>query len=190
MSVELTVSLISAVVALGSAALTALLGARVAEQQRARRKQEERLDLMNRVRDPVLWAAFDLQARIYNITAQRFLLVYLLRGSAEQRAYAQRNTLFLFAQYLAWVEIVRRSVHFLDLGNKEENRKIVNQFSRISGVLNSDAFPDLLFCIFRGDQRALGEIMIESSGDGELACIGYAEFCARTDADPSSLAFG
>jgi hypothetical protein len=65
MSVGLTVSLISAVVALGSAVLTAVLGARAAkgrlqlqaeidEQHEARRNQEERLSLMNRVRDPVL----------------------------------------------------------------------------------------------------------------------------------------
>jgi hypothetical protein len=196
MSVELAVSLISAAVALGSVVLTAVLGARAAEgrlqlqaeieeQRTARVKLEDRLDLMNRIRDPVLWAAFDLQSRVYNIAAQGFLLVYLLRGSAEQRAYARRNTLFLFAQYLAWVEIVRRSVHFLDLGDKQENREVVNQFSKISGVLNSDGFPDPLFCIFRGDQRAIGEIMIEVLADGELSCIGYAEFCARTDADPS-----
>lgn len=196
MSVELAVSLISAAVALGSVVLTALLGARAAEgrlqlqaeieeQRAARVKQEERLDLMKRVRDPVLWAAFDLQSRIYNIAAQRFLLVYLLRGTAEQRAYAQQNTLFLFAQYLAWVEIVRRSVHFLDLGDKRENRELVNQFSKISSILNSDGFPDAIFCIFRGDQRAIGEIMIGARSDGELSCIGYAEFCARTDADPS-----
>jgi hypothetical protein len=196
MSVELAVSLISAAVALASAVLTALLGARTAkerlqlqaeieEQRAARVKQEERLDLMNRVRDPVLWAAFDLQSRIYNIVAQRLLPVYLLRGTAEQQAYVQRNTLFLFAQYLAWVEIIRRGVHFLDLGDKLEDREVVNQFSKISGILNSDGFPDTLFCIFRGDQRAIGEIMIEAPVDGEFSCIGYAEFCAKSDADPS-----
>ena len=190
------VSLISATVALGSAVLTALLGAwaakgrlqlqaEIEEQQAARVKQEERLDLMNRVRDPVLWAAFDLQSRIYNIVAQSLLPVYLLRGTAEQRKYVRRNTLFLFAQYLAWMEIIRRGVHFLDLGDKRENREVVNQFSKISGILNSDGFPDVVFCIFRGEQRAIGEIMIEAPADGEFSCIGYAEFCARADVDPS-----
>jgi hypothetical protein len=196
MDVELTVSLISAAAALASVVLTALLGARTAEgrlelqaeieEQRAvRAKQEDRLDLMNRVRLPLLWAAFDLQSRIYNIEAQAFLPVYLVDGTAEQRGYAQRNTLFLFAQYLAWVEIIRRGVYFLDLGSKQENRELVNQFSEIGGILNSDGFPDLLFCVFRGDQRAIGEIMLEASTDGELHCIGYANFCARLDTDPS-----
>jgi hypothetical protein len=196
MSTELTVSLISAAVALGSAVLAALLSARAAKaqvelqaeidrQQAVRRRKEDRQDLMNRIRDPVLWSAFDLQSRIFNIVAQEFLAVYLIRGSAEQRAYAQRNTLFLFAQYLAWVEIVRCSVQFLELGDKQENREVVNCFSKISSVLNSDGFPDCLFCIFRGDQRAIGEIMIDTAADGELGCLGYAEFCARIDTDPS-----
>jgi hypothetical protein len=185
MSIQLVVSSISAAVALGSALLAALLGARAARgqlelqaeidrQQTVRRKQEERQDLMNRVRDPLLWAAFDLQSRIFNIVAQGFLEVYLLHRVPERRAYAQRNTTFLFGQYLAWVEIVRRSVQFLDLGH----------FSRITRILSSDGYPDALFCIFRGDQRAIGEIMIDDSGGGELRCIGYAEFCSRVDADP------
>jgi hypothetical protein len=181
MSVELAVSLISAVVALGGAGLSALLSAQAAKgrmelqaeidrQQAARTKQEDRQDLMNRVRDPVLWAAFDLQSRIFNIEANGLLEVYLVHGSAEQRAYVQRNTLFLFAQYLAWVEVVRRSVQFLDLGSKQENREVVDRFSKISSVLNVDGFPDSLFCIFPGDQRAIGEIM--SGATSRLAWAG------------------
>ena len=195
MSFELAVTLISAAVALGSALLTAVLGARASRgqlelqaeidrQQMAHRKQEERQDLMSRIRDPVLWAAFDLQSRIYNIIEQGLLDVYLLHGSKEQRAYVQHNTAFLFAQYLAWVEVVRRSVYFLDLGGKRENRELVDHFSRISSILNSDGYPDSLFCIFRGDQRAIGEIMIETSAGGEFSCIGYAAFCSRMDDDP------
>ena len=195
MGIDLAVSLISAAVALGCALLTALLAPgppagswscrpKSIGSRRPAVKQEKRQDLMNRIRDPVLWSAFDLQSRIYNLVAQGFQEVYLLRGSAEQRAYAQRNTAFLFGQYLAWAEIVRRSVQFLDLGSKQENRELVDNFFKIGTILNSDGFPDSLFCIFRGDQRAIGEIMIDNSADGELACIGYAEFCSRMDADP------
>jgi hypothetical protein len=61
----------------------------------------------------------------------------------------------------------------------------VNQFFKISGILNSDGFPNTLFCIFRGDQRAIGEIMIETPADGDFSCTGYAEFCARSDNNPS-----
>ena len=187
MGAELVVSLISAGAALVSVFLTAFLSARtgarqselqaeIERQQAARRRQEERTDLMSQVRDPLLWAAFDLQSRVYNIVVGHFLPIYRDGGSAEQKSYAQRNTLFLFAQYFAWVEIVRRSVRFLDLGGPSDNRRVVDHLSRISSVLNSDGFSDLLFLIFRGDQRAIGEIMIESAPSGELGCIGYAEF--------------
>lgn len=196
MSVGTAVPLISAAVAFASAVATALLGAQAAQrlvllkaeidsQQIASRKQEERQDLMNRIRDPVLWAAFDLQSRIFNIVAQRFLEAYLQYGSPGKQSYAVRNTAFLFGQYLAWVEIVREKVQFLDLGNKQENRKVVDHFFNIGGILNSDGFRDQLFCIFRGDQRAIGEIMLDNSAEGELQCVGYAEFCSRMDVDPS-----
>ena len=66
--------------------------------------------MMSQVRDPLLWAAFDLQSRIFNIVDQFFLRAYFLHGSEEERAYAKRSTVFVFAQYLAWMEIVRRRV--------------------------------------------------------------------------------
>ena len=196
MGAELLVSLISAVAAVASALVAAFLSARasarqsqlqaeIEQQQAIRRKLEQRADLMSQVRDPLLWAAFDLQSRVYNIVTRQFLRVYRQSGAAEHKAYAQRNTLFLFAQYFAWVEIIRRSVHFLDLGSAKENREIVNHLSGISSVLTSGGFPDLLFLVFRGDQRAIGEIMIESHSPEELGCMGYAAFCAKLDTEES-----
>ena len=189
-------SLISAVAAVACALVTTFLSARasarqsqlqaeIEQQQAIRAKLEERADLMSQVRDPLLWAAFDLQSRVYNVVTRQFLNVYRQSGTAEHKAYAYRNTLFLFAQYFAWVEIIRRSVHFLDLGSEKENREIVNHLSGISNVLTSGSFPDLLFLVFRGDQRAIGEIMIESQLPGELGCMGYAAFCAKLDTEES-----
>jgi hypothetical protein len=197
---ELLVSLISAGAAIASALVAAFLSARasarqsqlqaeIEQQQALRRKLEERADVMSQVRDPLLWAAFDLQSRVYNIVTRQFLSVYQQSGAAEHKAYAQRNTLFLFAQYFAWVEIIRRRVQFLDLGSAQENREIVNHLSGISGVLTSRNFPDLLFLVFRGDQRAIGEIMIEPKFSAELGCLGYAAFCTRLDTERSFAAW-
>ena len=66
MSTAFVVSIISAVVAVGSAVITALLSAREGREritlqaeldrrQAVQRRQDERLDLMNRIRDPLLW---------------------------------------------------------------------------------------------------------------------------------------
>ncbi len=154
MKPELAISIVSAAVALASVVITAFLGARAGRQQlelqagidrqvETRRRQEQRDDVMGRIRDPLLWAAFDLQGRIFNIVAQQFLVAYLLNGSDDEREYARHSTVFVFAQYLGWVEIVRRSVQFLDLGNSKNNRDLVNCFSRAAGILSSDSFPDL-----------------------------------------------
>ena len=72
-----------------------------------------------------------------------------------------------------------------DLGSAKENREVVNHLSGISNVLTSSSFPDLLFLVFRGDQRAIGEIMIVSQSPETLGCIGYAAFCAKLDTEES-----
>lgn len=184
-SAALLVALVSGAVALVTAIATAFLGARQTRLKSELDKQQARQDLMSRIRDPGLLAAFDLQSRIYNVGAQQFLVAYLRDGSDDDRAYALKNTLFVFAQYLAWMEIVRRKVQFLDIGTDERNLQIVNAFWRIGGILSSDGYSDDLLRIFRGNQRALGEIMIVSRPDSELDVIGYAEFVHRLDTDQS-----
>jgi hypothetical protein len=70
------ISVISAVIAVLGAIAAAALGYRVQAQLKSR----ERMDYMGRYRDSLLWAAFDLQSRIYNI----------LRGfDASRRPYSK-----------------------------------------------------------------------------------------------------
>jgi AAA ATPase-like protein len=64
--------------------------------------------VMSRYREPLLRAAFHLQSRVYNIVEQAFLLRYLQRGSPAEQEYACRNTMFVLAEYLGWVEMLRR----------------------------------------------------------------------------------
>ncbi|PTH87716.1 hypothetical protein C9J60_12385 [Streptomyces sp. A244] len=134
---------------------------------------------MSRFRDPLLWAAFDFQSRLFNIVDGAFLRVYF--SAPHDREYAIRSTLHVLAEYLGWVEILRRRIFFLDLGNKEANRRIVALLTRIGTVLNGDGYPDRHFQLFRSDQRAIGELVIKGSKDD---CMGYAEFCERLESDP------
>ena len=60
---RLMISVISAVIAVLGAAATIALGYRVQTQLKSR----EHMDYMSRYRDALLWAAFDLQSRLYNI---------------------------------------------------------------------------------------------------------------------------
>jgi hypothetical protein len=132
----------------------------------------------------LLWAAFDLQSRVFNMVAQGFLQVYLAGGTPDEKEYARNNTMFVLAEYLRWVELVRRHVQVLDLGESpKDNRTLVDHLSKISGALNTDSLPPP-FRVFRGEQRAIGELMINDDSK-EPACIGYAKFCVRLTRDSS-----
>lgn len=180
------ISVISAAIAVLGAVVTATLGYRLQSNLKSR----EHMDYMSRYRDALLWAAFDLQSRLYNILRgyeldrlpdrKGFLTGFLVEGTERQADYVRRSTVFLFAEYLGWVEIFRRDLQFLDLGDSETNQQIMVLLTKISGILNeSHTYGAECFRIFRADQRALGEIMIEKdSKPGERQCIGYATFCS------------
>jgi hypothetical protein len=178
------ISIISAVIAVLGAITTAVLGYRVQAQLKSR----ERMDYMGRYRDSLLWAAFDLQSRIYNILrgfeasrrpySKGFLGAFLVEGTERQVNYVRRSTAFVFAEYLGWVEIFRRDLQFLDLGDSRTNRRTMFLLATISETFSATSTSETeCFRIFRPDQRAIGEIMIApDSKPGELRCLGYAAF--------------
>lgn len=131
-------------------------------------------------RDPLLRAAFDLQSRLYNIAARGFLSRYWIDGNEEQRFYARWSTLWLFGQYLGWVEILRREVQYLDLGSRTANRRLQRRLNEVSAALASDSRGGKdSFIIFRSDQRAIGEFMVverPSQTEHRPDCMGYSEF--------------
>ncbi len=124
MSVEIWVALISGAMAAGSVVLSARTAASTAQLQHdleSRRveatKEEQVEEITSRYREPLVRAAFDLQRRIYNIVRGGFMGRHLGVADEEEHRYARMSTLFVFAEYLGWVEIVRRGVQFLDLGD-------------------------------------------------------------------------
>jgi hypothetical protein len=205
MDTALAVALISGGVALVSAGLTAMtawrgrrlqqqldsqrlrLQAELDRRARVETKAEEAATLMARYRDPLLRAAFDLQSRLYNILEQDFLATYYRHSDAHVQEYARENTLYVLAEYLGWVEIVRREVSFLDLGDEQRTRELNDRLDRVRTALLTDHLPPA-FMLFHGQQRAIGELMIidlEGSGAGPRhACLGYAAF-AEKHSDPS-----
>ena len=196
MSGELVVAVLSSTVALASVAIsvwsarsTARLQSELEERRRQTSKEELVEEVMSRYREPLLRAAFDLQSRIYNIVRQRFLLNYLERGHPASQEYACRNTMFVVAEYLGWVEILRRGVQFLDLGDVRRNQLLVERLEAIGTILSTDRqYQGAVPRMFRGEQRAVGELMMSPAQAGETAvgqCIGYAAFSARLEQDPA-----
>ncbi len=182
------VSLLGAVIS-GAFAITAIvINRRSAVRDRAALADE----MAMRYRFPLLRAAFDLQTRLYNIGAMNFLGRYLggKDSPPERREYAISNTLYLIAQYLCYSEIIRRGMLLLDPVDRKRQRELMNAMEAVRDTLSTTVtIADEALCLFRGEQRAVGEIMLTENdgvGPGDLRwdCLGYAAFIARLD-DPA-----
>ncbi|WP_329456233.1 hypothetical protein [Streptomyces sp. NBC_01497] len=185
------VSWVSAGVALASASATAVLG--YWQQQRLRTMEQR--TLMDSYGASLAWAAFDFQGRVFNILRGHvvdrapgervgYLTSFLTRGTEQEAEYARRSTVFVLAEYLGWVEILRRDVQFLDLGNSATNRSVMAQISKVGHSLSAIAPDSNELRLFRAEQRAVGELMVHPDGDPKRRrCLGFAEFCARLDHD-------
>ena len=123
--------------------------------------------------------AFDLQSRLFNIVDQGFLWFYY-KGNDRERNYVQNNTLYVLCEYLGWVELLRREVEFLDLGDLERSRTLAGLIGRVDATLASDKDDwGKEFRLFRGEQRAIGERMLIESRSPEGTVyrpMGYAAF--------------
>lgn len=168
--------------------LAAELAEREEERKRELTKAEEVALLVKRYRDPFIRASFDLQSRMYNIVAQGFIETFYDDARPDTTEYARENTLFVLAEYLGWIEILRREIRFLDLGVTDLNQTWVERQLVVRAVLQSDEFDPVLQ-VMHGQQRAIGEVMIVAVEDrGEdgprQETLGYAAFVRRRRDDP------
>ena len=138
------VAVLAAAVALLNTAYTTRLNSRLQAEREAKSKAELLDELMDRYREPLLQAAYDLQSRIYNIVDQGFLATHDLRGTEATKEYARENTLYVLADYLGWIEILRREVRFLELGDEAANRAWTGSLTAVRNTLLSDALPAVL----------------------------------------------
>ncbi|MBD2121318.1 hypothetical protein [Trichocoleus sp. FACHB-262] len=187
MKPEVITAIIAAIVAVASAVISiygqtriARLTDQLAKQREAKSREAQTAAVMSRYRDPLLRSAIDLQSRLYNIHQNGFLERFFQRSPSAQ-SYAINNTLYVVAEYLGWVEILRREIQFLDLGDLELNRRLsellvnINQgFAYYKG--------GAIFQLHNGEQRAIGEIMTVPRSSSEAIgydCIGYATFVKK-----------
>jgi hypothetical protein len=136
--------------------------------------RREAAQVLAKFRDPLMHAAYDMQSRIYNIVKQQFLERFYTGGSSREQEYAVENTVFLFGQFLGWTEIIRQEIQFLSLDNDDKTTKLRGLQDGIYTKLQNDTFGKG-FRLFAGEQRAIGELMIDRSG-GSPRCLGFAAF--------------
>jgi len=119
-----------------------------------------------------------------------YLTAFLVRGTPDEAEYARRSTVFVLAEYLAWAEVLRRDIQFLNLGSSRVNRKVMGQVSRVSADISQISATGNELRLFRAQQRAIGELMVHpDSAPGQRWCLGYAEFCQRLDQDDAFRAW-
>ena len=177
MDVTVIVAVISAIVALASAGIAVHGQMRLAKFQ-AKTQADA---ILARYRDPILQAAYELQSRIYNIVRNNLLNIYYVNGTNEEKRYVLENTLYVIAQYFGWTEILRREIQFLDVGEAKATRQIAKLLESIRHLfLSDDQNRGKGFRIFRGEQRAIGELMIKNEANKSM-CLGYAEFVEHRD---------
>jgi hypothetical protein len=188
-SVSAAVSLVGAVAAglmtTWSAQRTRRYEKLIEAQERAQSKAEQAEVVLGRYREPLLASAHNLQARLYNIVDMSFLAVYLHCGDRDEERYARDYTVYVLAEYLCWAEIIRRDLRFLDLGNEKRNRDLVQLLEASQRAISSEVFPRPLR-LFRGEQRAIGELMMipaEGTESAQYESMGYVKFCAQLDGD-------
>jgi hypothetical protein len=173
-------------------ALISTMGAFVSVWYGRRAALGERLasaeDLALRFREPLLQAVFNLETRIYNIVELDFFGRFMGPESTEdEREYAVLNTLYVVAQYLCWVEILRRESQFVDPRDSDRNRAAVHSLEAVRDTFaDSRSIKERSFRLFRGEQRALGEVMLvkvidPQPGVPRWECLGYAPFVRALD---------
>lgn len=152
----------------------------------ARRAREQRSDdLLARYSEPLARAAFDLQSRLYNICEGGFATSTTISDD-----YRDLSTRWLFGQFLAWVEIIRREVQVIDYGDLRRTAELQRHLFDVSDILASTTIKGAGLRLYRVEQRAVGELMVVerragSGGSRRSDCMGFAEFVRRHEADPA-----
>lgn len=191
MSPGLIAALIAALVSLAVTAITAIVQLTLNRRQRqheihvtGQQRAREAERIRSRYRDPLLAAANALQSRLFNIVDRQLFLQPAENESRRgRRSYSIESTLYILAEFLGWIEILRQEMQFLDLGNDRKTWRLNNILHGIQDILaQNDPRLGGALRLFRLEQRAIGELMIESLTIGEqerLRCLGPATFSQR-----------
>ena len=177
MNTPLVVSIVSAVVATGSALFTGW-NARGIEVMKARLAAEkeaaEKTSQIDVYRAPLSTAAYDLQSRLYNIIKKNLIGAYVDKGDVMARTYVIQNTVFVIAQFFCWAELARQKIHFIEMPSAEATQRLLRLQDRLQWEWSTDTIAPG-FRIFAGEQRAIGEALIVGE-PGYTTCMGYGAF--------------
>lgn len=174
---SITVAVISLVASITVAIASGIITA-YNDDRKARRETDV---LLRKYRDPLLLAAQDLQARLYNLINSN-IITNFMRREEEWQDTLFIYTAFLVGQYLSWTWILRRQAQFLCFASDKKSRSqnLISILDRIKAVLNEDSNGrvEAPFMLWKGHQAAIGELMsVADDKEGrQMYCMGFSTF--------------
>jgi hypothetical protein len=175
MDAAVILALVTALASLAVALANTVVTHRLRLAEAATEREAEAEAVLERYRGPLLAAVFDLQDRLDNlINPERdFLAAYGGRRNP-MRDEAIRTTLYRVGQYFCWVEVMRRDRQSLQFREPQHTRAVADLVGEVGRMFADDRYGRD-FMLWREEQRAIGERMIERHGEG-TGCVGYATF--------------
>lgn len=150
------------------------------EFQRRRERKATVEEFVQTQLDPLLKAADELVGKVYSLTTEDFKTIPPRLETRDRRAPKNldlANVLYLFAQFWATVEILRRESIYVRLADSPSGKKLTSFLD----CLESRAVRTVV----RARQRAVGEMLIMVERE-KLRPMGFSEFM-RTLAGATDL---
>lgn len=169
------------------------------DQQRQTRLHAQ----IQRWANPILSAINDLEHRLENILQQGGHVVLAVKSQRAASAsrwsadydYFMASTVYYFAQYFCWVRLMQQQLGHELFRSSREMEAFLQKIEDVSHHLSAYPYSDAGDTasdgvdrqVFRLQQRAMGELLLDRSGAGEQI-LGYRSFLDQWfDADNQKL---
>lgn len=142
---------------------------------KAEERQVAAKEQLDKSREPLLAAAEDLRARLWNIRNGGFL-VYLHSADEHRRRVALLSSLYRLGKYWAIVEGLYSTVNSLRFETEDETKEVAGLLKEIETVFAADYVDGHRLMVWREEQRAIAELMRPNGTVEPLAVVGFASF--------------
>lgn len=157
------------------------------------RRREFDENVVRQLEEPLLYAASDLQSRLWKILKPNAQPADESERTARQHTDDVEYTAFLFAQYFGWAESMRRAALMSEMARRGSDdvsvhpnatSSIAASIREINDALSTDA-DGAQFLLFSSEQHAIGELMMRWPEGARLPTVErYAGFARRLRHDP------
>jgi hypothetical protein len=162
------------------------------------KRRETNYEISKRYSRPILLAASELQARLWEITqrqAPSSKPLFLQENDSEPysstysmtRKHFLVSTVYLFSKYFAYIEILKKKAQFLELRKINNSRSFSALIKAVERTLAETELRKKSEIQIRSDrqlfklqQAYIGEKLIIEN-NGEMLCMSFAEFYDKFD---------